>query len=583
MLLFSISGFAQVGPTVEGTYLPVRGTAVKNIWDISYPPYLSIPSPGQNIVWDYSNEFLYPTDTFKIETFHPDSVVNGRCFSQYFPTATHASFLRTPLNNLSDSIYLYYVIDADGLHNLGGFNIKKASNGPILIGYDTTSIITPRELLVPSTVTYGMPVRYDTTRFVTYGKLYGVPVRIKGGKFKEMIPYGYGTLKMPNGGSFNNVILARQNIKMIDTVFQISSNAVVTILRDSFAEYSFIRNNTFGSSYLMYLYANWGNNVVNNGWYSLPVDFGSISGTVYDSLGGIVPHGKALLYRENSNFAKNDILDSCSLSTFGTYLFDSIPYGEYRIAIRADSSYEEYKNAFTTYFGDTTDWLAATPIHTTANSINNNITLRYHPGEPIDGAGIHGHINLDLGIKTNNPIPGVDIVVKKNPGGIPVQEVKTDSSGNFTLNRLEDGNYKLFVDIPGLHMAGTYNIIVISGTIPYVNANELDFTVGTDSIHPNSQFVGIKELYMNDNLLGAYPNPYSSNTLIKINLTEKCDVVLEVYNLLGEKIKTLENGSKIHGSYFYNFSAKNLNFPAGIYIVKLNAGGKTSVLKIIEQ
>ena len=53
--------------------------------------------------------FIYPTDTFKIETFHPDSVVNGHCFSQYFPNATHASFLRTPLNNLSDSIYLYYI------------------------------------------------------------------------------------------------------------------------------------------------------------------------------------------------------------------------------------------------------------------------------------------------------------------------------------------------------------------------------------------------------------------------------------------------------------------------------------------
>ena len=90
-VLISLSAFAQQGPIIEGTYLPVRGTAVKNIWDIS-PNTISIPAPGPNMVWDYSAEFLNPTDTFKIETFHP----NTTPYFQYFPTATHASFLRTP-------------------------------------------------------------------------------------------------------------------------------------------------------------------------------------------------------------------------------------------------------------------------------------------------------------------------------------------------------------------------------------------------------------------------------------------------------------------------------------------------------
>ena len=577
-VILSLSGFAQQGPTVEGTYLPVRGTSVKNIWDVTST--ISVPYPGVDTVWDYSNQFTSPTDTFQIKTFHPDSVVYGHCFSQYFPTATHASFLRSPLDNLSDSIYSYYIIDANGLHNIGGFNIRTATNNTI--GYDTTSIINPSELLVSSSASYGM-ITYDTSRYVTYGILSNFPATIRGAKFKENIGYGYGTLKMPNGSVFNNVLLARQNIKTVDSVFLFGS--YYTTQTRNFINYSFIRNNTFGSSYLMYMDVNSANTVVNNGWYALPVDFSSISGTVYDSLSAPVTKGEALLYRENSNFAKNDILDRDSLDINGNYQFDSIPYGEYRVAIRADSTI--YQNTFTTYFGDTSNWLDATPIFTSLNSpgTGKNITLQYHPAPPLNGGEINGFIGLDLNVvRLNDPIPGIDIVVRKNPGGTAVQETTTDFAGNFTLNKLPalsgGESYCLFVDIPGLHMAGTYcNIIVISGTI----IDGLDYTVGTDSIHPNSGFVGIKEQYKRDNLVGAYPNPYSSNTLIKINLAEKCDVLLEVYNLLGEKIKTLDNSQKNSGSYSYNFNAKSLNLPSGIYVVKLSAGAKTSILKIIEQ
>lgn len=573
ILLLSSSLFSLAqGPIVEGTYLPVRGTSIKEVWDISTT--LTVPDSGQNKVWNYYGQFTAPI-IHKIQTSHP----NTTPYFQYFPTATHASFLRSPLNNITDSLYSYYIIDADGLHMLGGFNIKAPIN--TYAGYDTTAFITPSEFMTPSILAYG-DVKYDTSKYVTYGKSNNVPIKIKGAKYKKMIGYSYGTLIMPDSTIYNNVLLARQNIKTFDTIYPIGSSTYLTIIPSNYIDYSFLRNNTFGSSYLMYLNSNIANNIINYGWYTLPVDFGSISGTVYDSIGGaLTSGGEALLYRENSNFSKNDILDRSPLVN-GLYQFDSIPYGEYRIAIRADSLV--YPNAFTTYYGDTTNWLDASSIITTTNSTGNNIYLQYHPAPDPNGGQIQGHLNLDLSIRANNPIPGIDIVVKKNPGGIAVQEVKTDTNGDFTLQKLpppvNGESYGLFVDIPGLHMTGTYNnIIVNTGTV----INGLNFTVGTDSIHPNSEFVGIKEQYKNDNLMGAYPNPYSSNTIIKINLTEKCDVLLEVYNLLGEKIKTLEKSQKSAGFYSYNFNAKSLNFPSGIYVVKLTAGNKTRVLKIVEQ
>jgi hypothetical protein len=41
-----------------------------------------------------------------------------------------------------------------------------------------------------------------------------------------------------------------------------------------------------------------------------------------------------------------------------------------------------------------------------------------------------------------NPIPGVDVIVKKKPGGTVVR-TKSDGSGSFSLDTLAPGNYEL--------------------------------------------------------------------------------------------------------------------------------------------
>jgi hypothetical protein len=179
------------------------------------------------------------------------------------------------------------------------------------------------------------------------------------------------------------------------------------------------------------------------------------------------------------------------------------------------------------------------------------------------------------------PIPGIGIVVKKNPGSSAERVLVTDTAGKFNMGNLNDGAYKMFVDIPGLHHAGTYNFTVANGTV----INGLDFTVGTDSIHPNSSaIIGIKENKKTVNqFMSAYPNPYSSFATIVVNNPGTSTILLEVYNTLGEKVQTLDNSQKQPGTYKYTFSAKNLNQPAGMYFVKLTVGNKTNVLKLIEQ
>ena len=71
-------------------------------------------------------------------------------------------------------------------------------------------------------------------------------------------------------------------------------------------------------------------------------------------------------------------------------------------------------------------------------------------------------------------------------------------------------------------------------------------------------------------LLGNYPNPFNSGTRIMFTTAREERVVLEVFNVLGELVRTLVNGVLSAGSYRTDFSAPDL--PGGTYFCRLSAG-----------
>ncbi|MBA3680729.1 MAG: T9SS type A sorting domain-containing protein [Bacteroidetes bacterium] len=581
LLLSSFTFFAQTPPVIEGTYFPVRNTSIKQVWDTSFNS-LTIPTTGPNQIWDYrivNNQFTHIVDTFGFAILDPATTPYG----QYFPTATQCAFIRTPYNNVSDSLYEYFRVDYDGLHNIGGFNIQNQ--------YDSTIIHNPTEFYAPPSMSY-LFTKTDTSRYIGFAKNFnylGFKGKIKGRKIKTFTYCGYGTLRLPNG-DYNNVALVKETYAILDSIFIDFTNTnnytFATIQTASGHIYEFFRNNTFGSAYLAYLAANPANTGVAYAWYTLPVNIGSLSGNVYTDAAETTPvtNGEMYLYRENSNFKKNDILARAQINALGQYKFDSIPYGEYRITCRPDNIL--YPNANTTYFGDTTNWIDATAIiTTTTTSPGHKIHLQYHPA-PVGSNVIEGTLGQDntifrtSGPNFSNPIPSIGIVVKKNPGSSAARMGVTNSNGTFSISALDDGNYTLFVDIPGLHHAGSYNFNVSGGTV----INGLDFTAGTDSIHPTNATVGIKELKRSSTgFMTAYPNPYTTLSTIAVNLPSSSKILLEVYDVLGKKIQTLDNSEKQQGVHKYNFSAKSLNYSSGMYFVKLTIGNTTDVIKIVEQ
>ncbi len=67
-----------------------------------------------------------------------------------------------------------------------------------------------------------------------------------------------------------------------------------------------------------------------------------------------------------------------------------------------------------------------------------------------------------------------------------------------------------------------------------------------------------------------YPNPFNPITTIKYNLKEKADVLLEVYNIAGQKVRTLVDDVKNIGEYEVIFNGKDIS--SGVYFVRMKAG-----------
>ena len=118
----------------------------------------------------------------------------------------------------------------------------------------------------------------------------------------------------------------------------------------------------------------------------------------------------------------------------------------------------------------------------------------------------------------------------------------------------------------------------VNGSLPGVTAMFYHFSADVDlppvvSVGGDGNFVNNFELGQN------YPNPFNPSTSIKYTLAERSNVVLKVYDVLGNEIATLVNSEKEEGPHEVNFEASN--FSSGLYIYTIQAGSFTASKKMM--
>src|SRR5690606_6424646 len=107
-------------------------------------------------------------------------------------------------------------------------------------------------------------------------------------------------------------------------------------------------------------------------------------------------------------------------------------------------------------------WELANLIALACNTTT-EIAINAVPLPALSGPGsVSGNVSQGLNFGKINvigdPIPGVDVSLEQNPGGIMVNQTQTDSNGDYSFSNIPLGDYRVGVSIPGTPQNSYYDV-----------------------------------------------------------------------------------------------------------------------------
>jgi len=166
------------------------------------------------------------------------------------------------------------------------------------------------------------------------------------------------------------------------------------------------------------------------------------------------------------------------------------------------------------------------------------------------------------------------------PGGIIGGQTQTDSVGFYEFDNLPIANFEIYVDIPGKGIDSTYLVVISPTDTLFENMN---FLVDSDHIWVDETIGTIITQVISPNYqLSLYPNPYNTYTNLDLYLNETADIRISVTDLVGRQIMSKTILNQPPGPYKETFSANQLGFGSGIYLMKVQVGGSVNVIRLIE-
>ncbi len=191
----------------------------------------------------------------------------------------------------------------------------------------------------------------------------------------------------------------------------------------------------------------------------------------------------------------------------------------------------------------------------------------YEYGSPAFG-GIEGYTyNPSIG----EPVDYVLLKINNQPGEFTF----SDRFGDFEY-KLPAGVYDVYAERVFYDDVIEYQIEVIDGqfTQLYIPMNE------TVDVKENDIIQLANDLYLTN-----FPNPFNPSTTISFSVTQNSDFVnLEVYNIKGQKVKTLINEEMQKGEHSIVWSGLDSNskpLSSGIYLYKIKADNQETVKRML--
>src|ERR1035437_5719518 len=103
--------------------------------------------------------------------------------------------------------------------------------------------------------------------------------------------------------------------------------------------------------------------------------------------------------------------------------------------------------------------------------------------------------------------------------------------------------------------------------------------IDKDGTFKCSKTIEVASVILKYDLAQNFPNPFNPTTVITYSIPTSSNVLINVYNVIGERIKTLVNQYQEAGSYKINFNAVGLS--NGIYFYKIQSGNFAAIKKML--
>ncbi len=267
-----------------------------------------------------------------------------------------------------------------------------------------------------------------------------------------------------------------------------------------------------------------------------------------------------------------------------------------------------------------------------------------HAGYPLSGVILPGDSALiwvrvaaayppgayqgSLHIANNSPLPIIEVPVQMTIESPGIPQISVDpvliadtlqfqsSIQNYNLTIHNTGNGSLFYTIIDTIFNGSGWLeidnlfgIIAAGEVGQINV-QVDPTnlagdslylaelriISNDPVSPETvipvqifisyptQIAGKNVLPKTLALYANYPNPFNPTTTIAFDLPASGKVKLEIFNILGQRVKVLADSELPPGHYQYVWNTKTedgQSLAAGIYFYKLQSGERTIVKKMI--
>ena len=217
----------------------------------------------------------------------------------------------------------------------------------------------------------------------------------------------------------------------------------------------------------------------------------------------------------------------------------------------------------------------------------------------IDLKSDYSSSTLNLEIDYNGPIRGMEFELNYNSELVDIQTpYLIDAQGNVMIssNMVADGTKKVvvtdmqggtikpveevYLSIPVVFKGSIYDV----GQVEIDNINVAGFAGDLIDYVSRTAISDVKLIPSDFSLQQNFPNPFNPSTEIRFDLPEEGQVELTVFNMQGQKVRTLESGRMTPGYHAIIWNGTNDNgsrVSTGMYFYSIQTNKFQAVRKML--